>query len=114
MFESWLAPFADLGANTVTLRRTGSTDHVSFDAVGVPGFQFIQDPLDYMSRTHHSNMDVYDKVPKADMVQASLVVASFIAHAANRSDLLPRKPMPKEKKENKENNTETSAASARP
>lgn len=110
LFESWLAPFADLGANTVTLRRTGSTDHVSFDAVGVPGFQFIQDPLDYMSRTHHSNMDVYDKVPKADMVQASLVVASFIAHAANLPELLPRKPMPKEKTEAKN----AAAADAKP
>jgi len=95
VFDAWLAPFRDLGATTVTLRKTGSTDHVSFDSVGVPGFQFIQDRMDYMSRTHHSNMDVYDKVQKSDLTQAALIMASFVAHAANRNDMLPRKPMPK-------------------
>ncbi len=94
-FSDWLAPFADLGANTVTNRTTGGTDHQAFDAVGVPGFQFIQDPLDYMQRTHHSNMDTMDRVPKADLVQISAIVASFAYHAANRDALLPRKPMPK-------------------
>ncbi|MBC3933353.1 M20/M25/M40 family metallo-hydrolase [Undibacterium curvum] len=96
VFDAWLAPFADLGANTTTLRKTGSTDHVSFDSVGVPGFQFIQDQMDYMTRTHHSNIDVYDKVQKSDLSQAALIVASFVAHAANRNELLPRKPMPKD------------------
>ncbi|MFZ6815051.1 M20/M25/M40 family metallo-hydrolase [Undibacterium sp. Rencai35W] len=94
IFDAWLAPFHDLGATTTTLRKTGSTDHVSFDAVGVPGFQFIQDEMDYMTRTHHTNMDVYDKVQKGDLMQASLIMASFVAHTANRNDLLPRKPMP--------------------
>lgn len=96
VFDAWLAPFADLGATTTTLRKTGSTDHVSFDSVGVPGFQFIQDQMDYMTRTHHSNIDVYDKVQKSDLSQAALIVASFVAHAANRNELLPRKPMPKD------------------
>jgi len=96
IFEAWLAPFHDVGATTTTLRNTGSTDHVSFDRVGVPGFQFIQDDMDYFSRTHHSSVDVYDKVQKSDLTQASMVLASFVAHAANRNDMLPRKPMPKE------------------
>lgn len=96
IFEAWLKPFHDLGATTVTLRKTGSTDHVSFDSVGVPGFEFIQDRLDYSARTHHSNMDVYDKVPKEDIMQASLIMASFVAHAANRDEMLPRKPLPKD------------------
>lgn len=96
IFEAWLAPFHDIGATTVSLRNTGSTDHVSFDSVGVPGFQFIQDELDYLSRTHHSNLDVYDKVQRGDMIQASLIMAHFVAHAANRPELLPRKPLPQE------------------
>lgn len=96
IFEAWLAPFHDVGATTTTLRNTGSTDHVSFDRVGVPGFQFIQDDMDYFSRTHHSSVDVYDKVQKSDLTQASMVLASFVAHAANRNDMLPRKPMPKD------------------
>jgi hypothetical protein len=94
-FTSWLAPFADLGAHTVTNRNTGGTDHQAFDAVGIPGFQFIQDPLDYMQRTHHSNMDTMDRVPKGDLMQISAIVASFAYHSANRDALLPRKPMPK-------------------
>lgn len=96
IFEAWLKPFHDLGATTVTLRKTGSTDHVSFDSVGVPGFEFVQDRLDYFARTHHSNMDVYDKAPKEDLMQASLIMASFVAHTANRDELLPRKPLPKD------------------
>jgi len=96
IFDAWLAPFHDVGATTTTLRSTGSTDHVSFDRVGVPGFQFIQDDMDYFSRTHHSSVDVYDKVQKSDLTQASMVLASFVAHAANRNDMLPRKPMPKD------------------
>ncbi len=96
IFDAWLAPFYDLGAKTTTLRKTGSTDHVSFDSVGIPGFQFIQEPMDYFTRTHHTNIDVYDKVQKGDMIQASIILASFIAHAANREEMLPRKPMPAE------------------
>jgi len=96
IFDAWLTPFHDLGADTTTLRKTGGTDHMSFDGVGVPGFQFIQDAMDYETRTHHSNMDVYDKIQKGDMMQASMIMASFVAHAANRDELLPRKPMPQD------------------
>ena len=94
LFEAWLAPFRDTGAATVTMKRTGGTDHQSFDSVGLPGFQFIQDELDYMTRTHHSNMDVYERVPKGDLMQASAVIASFAWHAAQRDGLLARKPLP--------------------
>jgi carboxypeptidase Q len=95
VFDAWLAPFHDLGATAVTIRNTGGTDHLSFDAVGLPGFQFVQDPLDYFSRTHHSNMDVYDRVQKGDLMQAAAIMASFVYNAATRPEMLPRKPMPK-------------------
>jgi hypothetical protein len=93
IFESWLEPFKDLGAATVTMRSTGGTDHLPFDAVGVPGFQFIQDPLEYSSRTHHSNMDVYERAQKDDMMAAAVIMASFVYHAAMRDQLMPRKPL---------------------
>ncbi|MFI4946748.1 MAG: M20/M25/M40 family metallo-hydrolase, partial [Burkholderiales bacterium] len=95
IFESWLAPFADLGARTLTIRDTDGTDHLPFDAVGLPGFQFIQDPVDYSTRTHHSELDVYDHIQSADLMQASAIVASFVYNAANRPEKLPRKPLPK-------------------
>jgi hypothetical protein len=95
IFESWLAPFHDLGATTIAIRNTGGTDHQSFDAVGLPGFQFIQDPIEYNPLTHHSNMDLYDRVQRGDMMQISAIVASFVYHAANREEMLPRKPLPK-------------------
>jgi carboxypeptidase Q len=95
IFEAWLGPFRDLGATTISIRNTGGTDHESFDAVGLPGFQFIQDPLDYASRTHHSSLDVYDHVQSGDLMQASAVLASFVYGAAVRPDKLPRKPLPK-------------------
>jgi hypothetical protein len=94
IFEAWLDPFKDLGASTLTIRNTGSTDHVSFDSVGLPGFQFIQDPLDYGSRTHHSNMDLYDRLQANDLEQASAIMAWFAYNTAARADMLPRKPMP--------------------
>jgi hypothetical protein len=94
IFAAWLAPFADLGATTVTNRNTGGTDHQSFDGVGVPGFQFIQDELDYMSRTHHTNMDVYERLPRADMMESSVLLAAFAWQAANRDGAFPRKPIP--------------------
>jgi len=94
IFEAWLEPFRDLGATTVAIANTTDTDHVSFDAVGLPGFQFIQDPLDYEARTHHSNLDVYDHVQPSDLMQASAILASFAYNAATRPDLLPRKPLP--------------------
>ena len=94
IFAEWLKPFADLGATTVTLRNTGSTDHVAFDAVGLPGFQFIQDGLDYFPQTHHTNQDTYDRLIADDLKQASVVVASFVYDAAMRDQKLPRKPLP--------------------
>jgi Zn-dependent M28 family amino/carboxypeptidase len=95
IFESWFTPFKDLGAGTITIRDTGGTDHLSFDAVGLPGFQFIQDPLDYGSRTHHSELDVYDHAEPGDLMQASAIMAAFVYNAANRPEMLPRKPLPK-------------------
>lgn len=95
IFEAWLQPFRDLGAATIAPGDTGSTDHVSFDAVGVPGFQFIQDPLEYGNRTHHSNMDTYERLQPADLMQSSAVIASLVYHAATRPEMLPRKPLPK-------------------
>jgi carboxypeptidase Q len=95
VFESWMAPFKDLGMSTITIRNTGGTDHQSFDAVGLPGFQFIQDPMEYNTRTHHSNMDVYDRIQPGDLMQASAIIASFVYNTAMREDLLPRKPLPK-------------------
>jgi len=95
IFDTWFKPFADLGANTLSIRNTGGTDHTSFDAVGLPGFQFIQDPLEYDSRTHHSNMDVYDRVQRGDLMQMAAIVASFVYNAANRDELLPRKVLPR-------------------
>jgi Zn-dependent M28 family amino/carboxypeptidase len=94
IFETWLAPFKDLGVSTISIRNTGGTDHLSFDAVGLPGFQFIQDPLDYETRTHHSNMDVYDRIQAGDLMQASAVIASLVYDTAQRPDMLPRKPLP--------------------
>jgi carboxypeptidase Q len=94
VFETWLAPFHDLGVTTVSIRNTGGTDHQSFDAVGLPGFQFIQDPVEYGTRTHHSNMDVYDHAVKGDLMQAAAVIASVVYHAAMRPEMLPRKALP--------------------
>jgi carboxypeptidase Q len=96
IFESWLRPFADLGATTVTNRNTGGTDHQSFDGVGLPGFQFIQDQADYETRTHHTNLDVYDRMQREDMMQASVIMASFLYNAAMREDRFPRKAMPRD------------------
>jgi len=90
IFEEWLRPFAYLGATTVTTLNSGGTDHVLFNAVGLPGFQFIQDPLNYESRTHHSSLDVYEEAPPDDLKQASVILASFVYHAAMRDDMLPR------------------------
>jgi hypothetical protein len=95
IFEAWMAPFKDLGMNTVSMRNTGGTDHLSFDAVGIPGFQFIQDPIEYETRTHHSNMDVYDRLQPDDLKQIAVIVASFVYDAAQRDQMLPRKPIEK-------------------
>jgi hypothetical protein len=95
IFEQWLAPFHDQGVSTISIRNTGGTDHLSYDAVGLPGFQFIQDPLDYETVTHHSNMDTVDHVQAADLMQAAAVVATVVYNAANRPEMLPRKALPK-------------------
>ena len=95
IFKAWMEPFKSLGMTTLTLQNTGGTDHLSFDAVGIPGFQFVQDELEYDSRTHHSNMDVYDRLQTSDMMKNAVIVASFVYDAANRDQMLPRKPLPK-------------------
>ena len=95
IFQAWMEPFRDTGMSTASIRNTGGTDHLSFDAVGLPGFQFIQDPMEYSTRTHHSNMDTYDHVQKGDLMQAAAVVASFVYNTAMRDEMLPRKPLPK-------------------
>ncbi len=91
IFKEWLDPFKDLGAATLTLSNTGGTDHLSFDAVGIPGFQFIQDEIEYDARTHHSNQDVFDRIQGDDMKQASTIMAAFIYQTAMRDEKLPRK-----------------------
>jgi hypothetical protein len=91
VFEAWLKPFQDLGAATVTIRNTGGTDHLSFDGVGLPGFQFIQDELEYDTLTHHSNMDVYDHLSRGDLMQAATIMAWFVYNTAMRDEKMPRK-----------------------
>ena len=93
IFTAWLEPLKDLGATTVTMRNTGSTDHVPFDDVGIPAFQFIQDEIEYMSRTHHTNWDTFERLQRDDLMQAAVVAASFVWQAANRPEMLPRKPL---------------------
>jgi peptidase M28-like protein len=94
IFSQWMEPLKDLGVSTITMRNTGGTDHESFDAVGVPGFQFIQDPMDYETRTHHSNMDTYERLQAGDLAQAATVEAIFVYNTAMRDQMLPRKPLP--------------------
>ena len=94
IFAQWIEPLKDLGVTTITMRNTGGTDHESFDAVGIPGFQFIQDMLDYGSRTHHSNMDTYERLQPDDLAQAATVEAIFVYNTAMRDQMLPRKPLP--------------------
>jgi len=97
IFQQWLAPFKDLGATIVTNRNTGGTDHLAFDAVGIPGFQFVQDAIEYGTRTHHTNQDTYERLQADDLKQASVIVASLVYNAANRKEKLPRKPLPQKK-----------------
>lgn len=94
IFQEWLAPFASMGASTVSLRPSGGTDHVYMQTVGVPGYQFIQDPLDYSARIHHTSIDSYDHLKPEDMRQAAIILASFLLSAANRDEPLPRMPTP--------------------
>lgn len=98
-FERTLTgPFRDLGITTISLRNTGGTDHLSFDDLGLPGFQFIQDPLDYSTVTHHSTMDTYDHAVQADLIQASAVIAYIVAQEADAPEMMPRKPLPAARK----------------
>jgi carboxypeptidase Q len=94
IFEQWMVPLKDLGVTTISNRNTGGTDHLSFDAVGIPGFQFIQDPMDYGTRTHHSDMDTYEHLQAADLKQIAVVEAIFVYNAAMREQMIPRKPLP--------------------
>ena len=101
IFAQWIAPLKDLGVTTITMRNTGGTDHLSFDAVGIPGFQFIQDSLDYESRTHHSNEDTVERLQPSDLKQIATVEAIFIYNATQRDQMMPRKPLPEPEKEEK-------------
>jgi hypothetical protein len=93
IFRRWLEPFRDMGAETLTLSNTGSTDHMSFDTIGLPGLEFLQDPLDYMTRTHHSNEDVFDRIQSDDLKQAATIIAAFVYDAAMADEKMPRKPL---------------------
>jgi carboxypeptidase Q len=101
IFAQWIEPLKDLGVTTITNRNTGGTDHLSFDAVGIPGFQYIQDELDYETRTHHSNQDTYERLQPADLKQIATVEAIFLYNAAQRDQMLPRKPLPNAVEEQK-------------
>ena len=94
VFERWMQPFRDLGMTTLTIRNTRGTDHTSFDDVGLPGFQFVQDQIEYNTISHHTNMDVYDRLQAEDLMKNAVIIASFAYHTANRDSLLPRKPLP--------------------
>lgn len=96
IFREWLEPFEETGARTLTLNNTGGTDHLPFDAAGIPGFQFIQDPMAYFTRTHHSNMDTWDQLSEEDLKQAATIIATFVWNTAQRDERLPRKPSPEE------------------
>ena len=106
IFEAYLAPFHYLGAETVTTENTTGTDHIVFDAVGLPSFTFLQDPMDYMKLTHHTNQDVYDQLVEEDLKQSAVIMASFAYHTAMRDELLPRKKLPLKR----EDDQDTSAA----
>jgi carboxypeptidase Q len=99
IFMQWIAPLADLGVSTISYRNTGGTDHLSFDAVGLPGFQYIQDPMDYETRVHHSDMDTYDRLHASDLEQAAVIEAIFLYNTSEREAMMPRKPFPHPEKE---------------
>ncbi len=93
IFKTWLEPFKDMGATTVTLSNTGSTDHIPFDRIGLPGFQFIQDEIEYSARTHHSNQDVFDRIQADDMKEAATIMAAFVYQTAMMDEKIPRKTL---------------------
>ncbi|OEK07129.1 M20/M25/M40 family metallo-hydrolase [Roseivirga misakiensis] len=92
IFQEWFKAFEDMGASTVTIRNTGGTDHQAFDGIGLPGFQFIQDPIDYGTRTHHSNMDVFERLQAADLRKNAVIIATMVMQTANMDEKMPRKP----------------------
>lgn len=92
LFEEWFKPFEELGASTITIRNTGGTDHLAFDGIGLPGFQFIQDPIDYSTRTHHTNMDLYERLQAADLKKNAVIIATMVMQTANMDQKMPRKP----------------------
>jgi carboxypeptidase Q len=94
IFEAWMKPLRDLGMTTIALKSSSDTDHVIFDWIGIPGFDFIQDPLDYTPQVHHTSQDVYDHCVPEDLIQSAIVMATFVYHTAMREELLPRKPVP--------------------
>ena len=99
IFRKWLQPFREMGATTLTISNTGGTDHQSFDGIGLPGFQFIQDEIEYETRTHHSNQDVFDRIQAEDMKQAATIMASFVYNAAMMDEKLPRnRPRPRRRR----------------
>jgi hypothetical protein len=95
IFAAWLRPFQALGASTLAIQNVGGTDHLDFTHVGLPAFQFIQDPIDYETRTHHTNMDVLESIQGADLQQAAVIVATFVYQAAMRDERLPRLALPR-------------------
>lgn len=99
IFRAWLEPFEDMGASTLSLSNTGGTDHLPFDGVGIPGFQFIQEPMAYFSRTHHSNMDNWDHLVEEDLKQASTIIAWFVWQTAQRDEMIPRKELDEDLKD---------------
>jgi carboxypeptidase Q len=94
IFREWMEPFRSLGMAYLTIRNTGGTDHQSYDRVGLPGFQFIQDEVEYNTMTHHTNLDSYERLQPGDMMKNSTIAAAFAYLAANRDEMLPRKPLP--------------------
>jgi hypothetical protein len=94
IFRQWLGPFREMGASTLSISNTGGTDHLAFDGIGLPGFQFIQDEIEYDTRTHHSNQDVFDRIQAEDMKQSATIMAAFVYQTAMRDEKLPRKPAP--------------------
>ncbi len=103
IFAQWIAPLKDLGVTTITNRNTGGTDHLSFDALGLPGFQYIQDPMDYETRTHHSNMDTVERIHEDDLKQAAVVEAIFLYNTSEREAMMPRKPYPHPEEDHQRN-----------
>lgn len=112
IFTEWLQPFHEMAATTVTVRNTGGTDHQSFDAVGLPGFQFIQDTIDYNTRTHHTSMDTFERAQEDDLKQAAVIMASFVYNAAMRDEKLPRKPLPEPRESPREREQRPAAEAA--